>query len=156
MTRKELKEHNAKNMKTYPLDFVLKFAAAARDEDIRDLRAAIVRYEADYDRHLSDDFNFDILVDAICKRLHISRGEFFSKYKYGELPRARHFFCYILWRYNVKISTIARYLEHSPSRVKGAVNIVVRDYECERVLIAQILRLAGLEFFETVLIKVDQ
>ena len=69
---------------------------------------------------------------------------------------ARHFFCYILWRHNVKISVIARYLEHSPSRVKGAVNIVVRDYECERVLIAQILRLAGLEFFETVLIKVDQ
>ena len=115
-------------MKMYSLPFVLRFAEAVRDNNTKDLRREIVRFEQEFYRILPDDFDISKLVEIICKEFEVSEDEFHSPFKYGKIGAARQAICYILSLYNLKSKEIAEMTGFTSSRVINSIKTVKANY----------------------------
>jgi len=115
-------------MKTYTLDFVLKFAARVRDEQIKDLRWAIVKFEDEYNRRLPEGFELDRLIELACDEIGISTDEYHSQFKYGNIFIARHLVCYVLHYCNLKSGEISEMTGYSQPRVLNSISAIKKNY----------------------------
>jgi len=108
-------------MKMYSLKFTLAFSEKVRDENIQDLRRAIIKFEDEFYRTLPMNFEMNRLVSIICEVFSITEEEYHSNLKYGQLGIARQVVCFVLSLYNVRSREISQLTGYSQPRVIGAV-----------------------------------
>ncbi len=108
-------------MKMYSHKFAVAFAEKVRDEGLQNLSREITRFESKFYRTLPMDFNYGLLVQAICETFAITEEEYYSELRYGQLGIARQAACYVLSLYNIGSGEIAQLTGYSQSRVIGAI-----------------------------------
>jgi len=70
------------------------------------------------------DFDFMKLIEITCKDFGITTDEFFTKFRYGNLPLARQVVCYLMKRNGYKNYEIAYILQIKPSSVSKNIQSV--------------------------------
>ena len=70
--------------------------------------------------------SYEKLVEIVCQEYGINTDEYYSKFRYGNIGRARQVICYILRQTmrNIEVSKITGF---SPARISNSVRIISRD-----------------------------
>jgi len=75
------------------------------------------------------DFDFMKLIEITCKDFGITTDEFFTKFRYGNLPLARQVVCYLMKRNGYKNYEIAYILQIKPSSVSKNIQSVSYSFD---------------------------
>jgi hypothetical protein len=68
-----------------------------------------------------NDFDYEKIVTLTCQEYEITTNEFFSDFRYGNLPQSRKMVCYILYRIGMKNIQISRITGFKPPRISNSI-----------------------------------
>ena len=70
--------------------------------------------------------SYEKLVEIVCQDYGINTNEYYSKFRYGNIGKARQVVCYIL-RNSMRNIEVSKITGFSPARISNSVRIISRD-----------------------------